>query len=182
MPLIMSPVSPAPLTTTPQAALATGPATALPPSPSQSISVPLPHIVHNTLHIQLTRFETSNLVFLTTSDPYSSSFTSPLGSFVYAMPNVPFRFPTAIVVLQLTQMYSSFCQRFQSTEPLCTHLYAMTETIDFATRVAKIIARRTEKPAYVGCSAVFPAADVEEETGALRMAVQGVMGLLEKEG
>ena len=58
----------------------------------------------------------------------------------------------------------------------------MTETVDFASRVAKIIVRRTGKPAYVGCSAVFPAADVEEEMGALKTAVQGIMRMLEKEG
>ena len=38
--------------------------------------------------------------------------------------------------------------------------------------------RRTGKPVYVGCSAVFAAADVEEEMGALRTAVEGVMGML----
>ena len=43
------------------------------------------------------------------------------------------------------------------------------------------MARRTAKPAYVGCSAIFPAADVEEEMGALRAAVDAVMGMLGKD-
>ena len=73
-------------------------------------------------------------------------------------------------------------QRFQSTEPLCTALYALTETIDLASRLAKMIARRTAKPAYVGCSAGFPTANVEEEIGALQMAVEGVMNLFDREG
>lgn len=88
----------------------------------------------------------------------------------------------SLSLLQPAPMYIlTDLERFQPAEPLCTSLYSVTGTIEFASRVAKIITRRTKKPAYVGCSAVFPAADVEEEMGALMAAVRGVMGILAKE-
>ena len=44
--------------------------------------------------------------------------------------------------------------------------------------MAKILARRTALPAYVGCSAVFASSIVEEEMAAVKAAVDGVVGLL----
>lgn len=70
-------------------------------------------------------------------------------------------------------------QRFKPTEPLSTPLYTIPGSIDFATRVAKILARRTQKPAYVGCSAAFGGGGIEEEMAGVRKAVEGVMGVLE---
>ena len=52
------------------------------------LAVPFPFSPHVTLHLQITRLETSTLIFLTSTDPSTSSSLSPLGSFVYAMPNV----------------------------------------------------------------------------------------------
>ena len=55
----------------------------------QSIAVPIPNLSHVTLHLQATRFETSNMIFLTTADMSSAgTSSSTLGSFVYSMPNV----------------------------------------------------------------------------------------------
>ncbi|KAM0798819.1 hypothetical protein BDR22DRAFT_791515, partial [Usnea florida] len=105
-----------------------------------------------TLHIQITSLEKSTMVFLTTTDPASSSSLSALGSFVYSMPN-----------------------RLKPSETLSTPLYAAPGSIDFATRVAKILARRTGKPAYVGCSAVFGNSVVEEEMAALKTAIEAIM-------
>ena len=73
-------------------------------------------------------------------------------------------------------------QRFQPSEPLSTSLYAVPGSIDFATRVAKILARRTGKPAYVGCSAVFGNYGIEEEMAGVRAVVEGVMGVLDEGG
>ena len=69
------------------AAGASSPSHALQP---QQLSIPLPLSPHTTLHIQITPLEKSTMVFLTTTDPSSSSSLSALGSFVYSMPNVPF--------------------------------------------------------------------------------------------
>lgn len=52
------------------------------------LSIPLPLSPHTTLHLQITTLATSVMVFITTTDPSSSSSLSSLGSFVYAMPNV----------------------------------------------------------------------------------------------
>lgn len=40
------------------------------------------------------------------------------------------------------------------------------------------MARRTGNPVYVGCSAAFPNATVEEEVDGFRVAVEGVMKAL----
>lgn len=107
MPFIMSPSTPAHPSTAPQEA---SPA-AVEPAPStvrpQCLSVPLSHIIHTTLHIQLTRYETSNMIFLTNTDPSSSPSTSPLGSFVYAMPNVCLHPPATMSSLRPMGIYTS---------------------------------------------------------------------------
>lgn len=55
----------------------------------QELSFPLPKNPHTILQAHLTFFETSMMLFLTTSTiGESSSALAPMGSFVYAMPNV----------------------------------------------------------------------------------------------
>jgi len=44
--------------------------------------------------------------------------------------------------------------------------------------VAKILARRTTKPAYVGCSAVFGNYGIEEEMAGVRAAIESIMNAL----
>lgn len=68
-----------------------------------------------------------------------------------------------------------------TTPPLSTPLYALPSTVDFATRTAKIIAKRTSKPTYVGCSVALPqGTSVEEEIEAAKVAVEGILALLKK--
>ncbi|MCJ1314993.1 hypothetical protein MMC15_000307 [Xylographa vitiligo] len=121
-------------------------------NPAKHIALPLPRSPHTTLHIRLTRLETSNLIFLTTTDHATSSSSSALGSFVYAMPN-----------------------RLNPSDPLSTALFPVPSSIDFATRVAKILARKTGKPTYVGCSATFGAATVEEEVEGVKAAIDAIL-------
>ncbi|MCJ1358994.1 MAG: hypothetical protein MMC33_008994 [Icmadophila ericetorum] len=117
------------------------------------IAIPLRLTPHTTLHIQLTQLETSNLIFLTTTDPSNSNALSALGSFVYAMPN-----------------------RLNPSESISTPLHSVPHSIDFATRVAKILARKTGKPTYVGCSVNLGiGVMVEEEIEAVKKSVEGVM-------
>jgi len=53
------------------------------------ISLPLPRVPHTTLHIHLTFLATSTMVFLATTTPGDGAGTlKPMGSFVYAMPDV----------------------------------------------------------------------------------------------
>lgn len=75
--------------------------------------------------------------------------------------------------------YSDFEQRLQPNEPLSTVLCAIPSSIDFATRAAKIVTRRTEKPTYIGCSVGFGNATVEEELAVVKAAVAGILSLIE---
>ena len=62
-------------------------------------------------------------------------------------------------------------------------MYEVPGSIEFATRVAKILVRRTGIPVYVGCSAVIGGMGIEEEMAGVKAAVEGVVGVLkEKEG
>lgn len=79
-------------------------------------------------------------------------------------------FPKQILIAKL--------QRIQPPDPLCTALYSLPSSIDFATRVAKILARKTGKPTYVGCSVAFGNPTVEEEVAGMRAAVEEVMRVL----
>ena len=119
---------------------------------------------------------TSTLVFITTTDPSTTSSLSALGSFVYSIPNVK-QFPPKPPHFTATNLR---LQRFQPIEALSTPLYVVSGSIDFATRVAKILARRTGKPAYVGSSAVFGNYGIEEEMAGVTAVVEGVMGILDE--
>jgi hypothetical protein len=69
-----------------------------------------------------------------------------------------------------------------STIPLSTPLYVQTQSLDFATRLAKAVARRSGKPTYVGSSMTFTSAgrggDVGEEMEGFRKVVEVVMGAI----
>ena len=55
----------------------------------QEFSFPLPKALHTTAHIHLTFLDTCTTVFLATSTPGDSAGSvKPMGSFVYAMPDV----------------------------------------------------------------------------------------------
>ncbi|KAJ6117202.1 hypothetical protein N7512_006927 [Penicillium capsulatum] len=93
------------------------------------ISFPLPKALHTTGHVHVTFLAHCAMVFLSTSTPGDSAGSiKPLGSFVYAMPDRT------------------------STGTISTTLYATASSIEYTTRVAKILARRIRMPVYVGCS------------------------------
>ena len=85
--------------------------------------------------------------------------TIPLGSFVYAMPD-----------------------RLNSISALSTPLIEDQGSIEFGTRVAKILARKLERPVYVGCSVVLEGWNVEEEMEGVRGIVESLFGVVRKEG
>lgn len=83
------------------------------------LSFPLPRTPHTTLHIHLTFMATSSLVFLSTTTPGDSSggqsggaSLRPMGSFVYAMPDVSFilrrLYCIIIMIIPLFAFSSSF--------------------------------------------------------------------------
>lgn len=58
------------------------------PSKSLQLALPLPKNPHLTIHAHLTFFKTNTMLFVTTSTIGGSEGLTPMGSFVYAMPNV----------------------------------------------------------------------------------------------
>ncbi|KAI9038714.1 proteasome assembly chaperone 4 family protein [Aspergillus affinis] len=150
--------------------MATAAESAIPPHPESAgtphlqprpheISFPLPKALHTTAHIHLTMLETCVTTFLTTSTPGDSGGTmKPMGSFVYAMPD-----------------------RTNPRTAISTTLYT-SPTVEYTTRVAKILARRTRTPVYVGCS-IDPTGlslTVEEEMEGLTKIVDAIMKRWEK--
>ncbi|CAN9096570.1 unnamed protein product [Alternaria alternata] len=125
------------------------------------VSFPLPKAPHTNIHLQLTDNGPNLLLFLTTAAAESAT-SAPLGSFVYAMPNMA-----------------------KPAEALSTPLFTHGGTLDFTTRLSKVLARKTGKPVYVGNSSSFASAGmggtVEEEMEAFRRVVEVVMGLLKSE-
>ncbi|KAH3968150.1 hypothetical protein HBI26_148950 [Parastagonospora nodorum] len=125
------------------------------------VSFPLPKAPHTNIHLQLTDNGPNLLLFLTSASPESPS-ASPLGSFVYAMPNAA-----------------------SPSNTLSTPLFTHGATLDFTTRLSKLLARKTNKPAYVGNSVSFASTGmggtVEEEMEGFRRVVEVVMGLLDRE-
>ncbi|KAF2087123.1 hypothetical protein K490DRAFT_7522, partial [Saccharata proteae CBS 121410] len=122
------------------------------------LSFPLPRASQTRIQIHLTLHAKAIVLFLTTTSPDFDAGAAPMGSFVYAMPN-------------LTN---------PTTTPLSTPLYTQTPTLDVATRLSKILARRTGKPCYVGNSISFGSAggggNVEEEMEGVGRVVEVVMG------
>jgi hypothetical protein len=74
-------------------------------------------------------------------------------------------------------------QRYEDTQPLSTVLYPHEPTLEFATRIAKLLARKLGIPVYVTNSISFANAGmggtVEEEMEAFRAIVQIVLQQLQ---
>jgi hypothetical protein len=134
------------------------------------ISFPLPKAPDTRIHLRLTIQTTSLLLFLTTAQNGDTSAV-PLGSFVYAIPDVrPFLFQDITI---------NMSKRINPGQALSTPLYTSEPTLEFTTRLAKLLARRTGKPVYVGNSISFASAGmggtVEEEMEGFKKVVEVVM-------
>ncbi|ESZ97620.1 hypothetical protein SBOR_2021 [Sclerotinia borealis F-4128] len=131
-----------------------------PQSPIQ-ISFPLPKAPETSIHLHLTISQVSLLLFLTTALNGDTSTAPPLGSFVYALPN-----------------------RMNASQPLSTPLCVYESSVEFTTRLAKLLARKTGKPVYVGNSISFASAGmggtVEEEMEGFKKVVEIVMEQMRK--
>ncbi|CAI7600427.1 unnamed protein product [Penicillium viridicatum] len=96
----------------------------------QEISFTLPKALHTTAHVHLNFLGHCAMVFLATSSPGDSGGSiKPMGSFVYAMPD-----------------------RTSPKSTISTTLYTSPSSIEYTTRIARILARRFSIPVYVGCS------------------------------
>ncbi|QGA15000.1 hypothetical protein EYB26_002656 [Talaromyces marneffei] len=95
------------------------------------------------------------MVFLSTTTPGDSGSTmKPMGSFVYAMPD-----------------------RTNPKSTISTILCNSPGSIEYATRTAKVLARRTKLPVYVGCNMdpVSTGTTVEEEMEGFKKIVDTIM-------
>ncbi|PSS18664.1 hypothetical protein M430DRAFT_102397 [Amorphotheca resinae ATCC 22711] len=127
------------------------------------LSFPLPKAPETRIHLYLTIQATSLLLFLTTALNGDTSTAAPLGSFVYALPD-----------------------RINPGQALSTPLYTYESSVEFTTRLAKLLARKTQRPVYVGNSISFASAGmggtVEEEMEGFRKVVEVVMDQVRKSG
>ena len=132
----------------------------LPSTFPQNLSFPVPSHPHLLFLAHLTFLSsststTTTILHLTTNPLSSPSTLSPLGSFVYALPD-----------------------RLSTSNTISTPLTTSQNTIEYATRLAKILARKLNGPVYVGCSIEVEGMTVEEEMEGLREVVGRVFGVV----
>ena len=112
------------------------------------------------------------MVHLTTTNLDQSDRGLPsLGSFVYAMPDV------REIWEQVARgiYFANEPQVMNDRNVISTPLTTSGSSIDYATRMAKILARRMKQPVYVGCSMNFAGTTAEEEMEGLTVAVDKIM-------
>ncbi|KAK1529450.1 hypothetical protein CPAR01_11762 [Colletotrichum paranaense] len=126
------------------------------------LSIPLPHSLDTRIHIHLSTKAKVATLFLTSVTQDEQSGPAALGSFVYALPN-----------------------RLEPAQPISTAIYSVESTLEFTTRMAKLLAKRANMPVYVGCSINLGGAamslSVEEEMEAFRAIVDVVTAKLKGE-
>jgi Proteasome assembly chaperone 4 len=66
-------------------------------------------------------------------------------------------------------------KRTNQSNVISTAIYSSDSSIDYASRVARILARKTALPVYVGCSMNFSGLTVEEEMEGLTKVIETVM-------
>lgn len=73
-------------------------------------------------------------------------------------------------------------QRVNPGQTISTPLYSYESSVDFATRLARLLARKSGKPVYVGNSISFASSGmggtVEEEMEGFKKIVQVISGLI----
>lgn len=119
---------------------------------SLQLALPLASNHQITVHVHLTFSKTNTLILLTTTTTGDSGALTAMGSFVYAMPN-----------------------RLNPQNIPSTTFYSSEDTIDHASRIAKILAQRMNVPVYVGCSMKLSGLMVEEQLGSLRELAEVIM-------
>ncbi|KAK5631164.1 hypothetical protein RRF57_006879 [Xylaria bambusicola] len=96
------------------------------------VSFPLPRGMDTKIHMRLTVQSKAILLFVTTVAAEDSNKPAPMGAFVYALPD-----------------------RYNPAQPLSTTIYSTEATLEFTTRLAKLLAKKTNMPVYVGNSISF---------------------------
>ena len=80
----------------------------------------------------------------------------------------------------------TFTQRFNAQQPLATTLFSSESTVEFTTRLARLLARKAGMPVYVTNSMSLEntpmGGTVEEEMEAFKAIVDVVLGQLQRMG
>ncbi|KAK0651741.1 hypothetical protein B0T16DRAFT_454169 [Cercophora newfieldiana] len=123
------------------------------------LSLPLPWSIDTRIYVHLTIKAKAILLFLTTASGEEAGAATPLGSFVYALPD-----------------------KYNPAQPLSTPLCTVEPTFEFTTRLAKLVAKKTQLPTYVGNSISFASTGlggtVEEEMEAFKQVATLVLSKL----
>ncbi|KAI1117258.1 hypothetical protein F5Y14DRAFT_376637 [Nemania sp. NC0429] len=116
------------------------------------VSFPLPRGMDTKIHMRLTIQSKAILLFITTVAAEDLDKPAPMGSFVYAIPD-----------------------RYNPSQPLSTTIYSAEATLEFTTRLARILAKKINMPVYVGNSISFASTGLggtmEEEMAAFKQVV-----------
>jgi hypothetical protein len=119
-------------------------------------SIPLPGSLDTRIYVRLSTQAKAILLSLTTASQDELSAAKPMGSFVYALPN-----------------------RFDAQQPLATTLFTSEATLEFTTRMARLLARKTQLPVYVTNSISLAntamGGTMEEEMAAFKGIVEVVL-------
>ncbi|KAJ4414391.1 hypothetical protein N0V82_007952 [Gnomoniopsis sp. IMI 355080] len=119
------------------------------------LSFPLPRSLDTRIYVHLTVRAKSVMIFLTTAATEEVGTPPAMGSFVYALPD-----------------------KFNPTQPISTPLFSVESSVDLTSRLARLFAKKTGLPVYVGSSLSLSGAGlggtVEEEMEAFRKVVDVV--------
>ncbi|KAL2195070.1 hypothetical protein P885DRAFT_41479 [Corynascus similis CBS 632.67] len=123
------------------------------------LSFPLPRSLDTRIYLHLTVKAKAIVLFLTTASLEDAASPTPLGSFVYALPD-----------------------KYNPSQPLATALCTVEPTIEFTTRLAKLLAKKTQRPVYVGNSISLASTGlggtVDEEMDAYKKVVEVTLAQL----
>ncbi|PKS11662.1 hypothetical protein jhhlp_001813 [Lomentospora prolificans] len=130
------------------------------------LSFPLPRALDTRVYAHLTLREKSVVVFLTTST--TDDLSTP--------PSMVFHVNLHLYA-ELEELTA--LQRFNPNQPISTALYTQESNLEFATRIAKLLARRTQLPTYVGSSLNLSNMGMggtpEEEMEAFRKVIEVIL-------
>ncbi|KAG6002764.1 hypothetical protein E4U21_002787 [Claviceps maximensis] len=128
-----------------------------------SLSLPLPHSLDTRIYLRLSTQAKALVLCLTTATRDRGTSLKPMGSFVYALPN-----------------------RFDDKQPLATTLFPSESSVEFTTRLAKLLATRVQLPVYVANSLSLADAGmggtVEEEMEAFKNIAEVILDKLREAG
>ncbi|KFH40855.1 hypothetical protein ACRE_084500 [Hapsidospora chrysogenum ATCC 11550] len=132
-------------------------------SKAVQLSLPLPRSLDTRIYIRLSTRAKAIMLSLTTASQDELGSAAPMGSFIYALPN-----------------------KFDSSQPLATNLFPHEPTLEFTTRMAKLLARKAGLPVYVTNSISFANAGmggtVEEEMEVFKNIVEVVLPKIKDAG